>query len=186
MLVCQNEEDYKRAKRLRWFAIDREQKQRRDWQAWDRRGITFDQEEMGWKYQPTDIDACFGLAALPTFRTRELAHRHALARAYREHLKGCPGVDLLKGEGSADWLFMVLVRGDRDALAGYLLKHDIETNVAHIRNDVFQVFGGHRHDLPGMASVEYRYLCLPMNSKVSLENVEFICQKIWDWSGNPV
>ncbi|MDP2364098.1 MAG: DegT/DnrJ/EryC1/StrS family aminotransferase, partial [Ignavibacteria bacterium] len=50
MLVVKTETDYLRAKRLRWFSIDRKQKAKKNWQAWDRRGITFEQEEIGYKY----------------------------------------------------------------------------------------------------------------------------------------
>ena len=67
MLIVKNRKDYKRAKMLRWFSIDREQKILKRWQAWDKRGITFDQKEPGFKYQPTDIDAAIGLAQLKYF-----------------------------------------------------------------------------------------------------------------------
>jgi dTDP-4-amino-4,6-dideoxygalactose transaminase len=185
MLVCKNEDDYKRAKRLRWFAIDREQKIDRGWQAWDRRGITFNQDEVGWKYQCTDIDACLGLSALAHFEEWENSHRRALAHAYKNRLSGFPGVNLLNTriDESSNWLFMVLAcAGTRDALAEHLMRCGIETNVAHIRNDLFNVFGGKRLDLPGMRAVEYRYLCLPINSQVSLADVYYICDTIWGYA----
>ncbi len=177
MLICKRKEDYFRAKRLRWFSIDREQKIRRGWQAWDRRGITFEQEEVGYKYQPTDIDASIGLAALNDF-DQNLQQRHQLARLYREELSGCKIVTLLKNERSADWLFMVLVNGDRNRFAAKLLKAGIETNVAHVRNDLFKIFGGRRIHLPNMNEVEDRYLCLPLNNWVSERDVRYICKMI--------
>jgi len=42
--------------------IDREKKKKKDWQAYQDREMTFDIEEAGFKFQPTDIDATFGLA----------------------------------------------------------------------------------------------------------------------------
>jgi dTDP-4-amino-4,6-dideoxygalactose transaminase len=178
MLVVRTAHDEKRAKRLRWFDIDREQKIQKGWQAWDRRGITFDQSEPGYKYQPTDIDASIGLAALPDF-DRNLEHRRGLVRVYRHRLSGMRCVSLLeRGEADADWLFMVLVNGDRDVFADWLRERGIETNVAHVRNDLFSVFGGGRKKLPGMDSVERQYLCLPLNSKVSLGDVRAICDAI--------
>ena len=181
MLVVRTARDEKRAKRLRWFDIDREQKIRKGWQAWDRRGITFDQVEPAYKYQPTDIDASIGLAGLATF-DENLIHRHALVELYRTRLSGMKCLSLLdRGDQNADWLFMVLVNGNRDDFAAFLKDRAIETNVAHVRNDVFTVFGGKRRKLQGMNAVEAKYLCLPLNTKVSAQDVEFICSAIREY-----
>jgi dTDP-4-amino-4,6-dideoxygalactose transaminase len=177
MLVVKTAEDYTRAKRLRWFDIDREAKANRNWQAWDRRGITFDQEHPGYKYHGNDIAAAIGLAGLKTIRGA-LEHHHRLAAEYRRLLGDSKAVELLKDGDSADWLFMVKVTGSRDDLAEFLLNHQVETNVAHLRNDVFQVFGGKRLDLPGMNAVEFQYLCLPLNDWVSLDDVRTVCRLI--------
>jgi dTDP-4-amino-4,6-dideoxygalactose transaminase len=177
MLVVKKASDYAKAKRLRWFDIDREAKKNRKWQAWDRRGITFDQEVPGYKYHGNDIAASIGLAALKTVR-KSLANRNKLVAGYRKWLSGCKAVELLKDGDSAHWLFMVRVNGNRDDFAGYLLRHGVETNVAHIRNDIFRVFGGKRLDLPGMNEVEFQYLCLPLNDHVGIEDVRYICKLI--------
>jgi dTDP-4-amino-4,6-dideoxygalactose transaminase len=88
-----------------------------------------------------------------------------------------------RGDQNADWLFMVLVNGNRDDFAAFLKDRAIETNVAHVRNDLFTVFGGVRKKLPGMDSVERQYLCLPLNSKVSLGDVHAICDVISAYEG---
>lgn len=177
MLVVKRASDYASAKRLRWFDIDREAKKNRKWQAWDRRGITFDQEVPGYKYHGNDIAASIGLAALKTIR-KSVAHRNRLAAEYRKLLSGCAAVDLLANGDSANWLFMVKVKGSRDDFADYLFRNGVETNVAHIRNDIFRVFGGKRLDLPGMNEVEFRYLCLPLNDWVSVDDVRHVCKLI--------
>jgi perosamine synthetase len=175
MLVVRNRADHARAKRLRWFDIDREAKKNRKWQAWDRRGITFDQEVPGYKYHGNDIAASIGLVGLRTVQ-KTLDHRRRLASEYRKLLSGCPDVELLKDGNSSHWLFMVKVKGSRDEFAEYLKKHGVETNVAHIRNDIFRVFGGKRLDLPGMNEVELQYICLPLNDYVGVEDVRYICK----------
>jgi len=179
LLVCKSKEDYQRAKKLRWFSIDRDQKAEKNWQAWDRRGITFDQEEMGYKYQPTDIDACIGLIGLETIDS-SLKHRKILSDLYKNLLRDNQKVKLLTVDPrSANWLFMILIK-DRDTIAEKLHSAGIETNVAHIRNDIFKVFGGERLDLSNMNSVEFNYLCLPINDYVSIEDVKYICEKLND------
>jgi dTDP-4-amino-4,6-dideoxygalactose transaminase len=181
MICVQTARDEKRAKRLRWFDIDREQKIKKGWQAWDRRGITFDQIEPAYKFQPTDIDASIGLAGLMSFDAN-LTHRHRLVEIYRSRLYGMKCLSLLdRGDQNADWLFMVLVNGNRDDFAAFLKERGIETNVAHVRNDIFTVFGGKRRELPGMNAVEAKYLCLPLNTKVSARDVEYICSVIREY-----
>lgn len=175
MLCVRDAADYTRAKRLRWFDIDREAKANCNWQAWDRRGITFDQEVPGYKYHGNDIAAAIGLAGLRTFADR-LNHRHRLVALYRGLLANSEAVELLKEGDSADWIFMVKAKQSRDELAEFLFRNGVETNVAHIRNDIFKVFGGKRLDLPGMNAVEMQYLCLPLNDYVSEDDVRYICE----------
>jgi perosamine synthetase len=178
MICVKTKDQAQAAKRMRWFDIDREQKIKKGWQAWDRRGITFDQMVPAYKFQPTDIDASIGLAGLVSFDVN-LAHRRRLVELYRSRLEGIKCVSLLdRGDQNADWLFMVMVNGIRDDFAAYLKARGIETNVAHVRNDVFTVFGGKRRELPGMNAVEAKYLCLPLNTKVSARDVEFVCSAI--------
>ncbi len=177
MLCLNNKEDYKRAKLLRWFGIDRELKERKNYQAWEKREMTFDINEAGYKYQPTDIDACFGLAAIEDLED-VINHRKFLVETYKKRLKNLEDVSVIAG-GSA-WLMGILAE-KRDGLAEFLKEKNIETNLIHLRNDIFNVLGGKRLDLPNMNWIEPRYLYLPLNTKVTKEDVNYICDKIVDF-----
>lgn len=176
MLICQKEEDHKRAKLLRWFGIDRELKAKNNYQAWQRRQMTFDIVEAGYKFQPTDIDACFGIAMLP-YLDEAIAYREKLAKLYIENLKFCRVV-----AGGSYWL-LGIETNHRDELAEYLLKNDIDNNMVHLRNDIFKIFGGERLDLPVMNAVEPRYLYLPLNHKVTTSDVKQICTLVNEFLG---
>jgi perosamine synthetase len=172
MLVLNNENVYKRAKLLRWFGIDRELKEKKNYQAWQRREMTFDVFEAGFKFQPTDIDACFGLAAIDDLESI-ISHRKRLAELYVKHLPNqCKPVC-----GGTYWLMGILTE-KRDELAEHLTKFDIDNNLVHLRNDIYTIFGGTRLDLPNMNKLEPKYLYLPLNTKVTENDVLFICQKI--------
>ena len=174
MLCLKDKNTHKRAKLLRWFGIDRDLKQKHNYQAWERRQMTFDIEEAGYKMQPTDIDACFGLAALPDIDKIIKYHRDLAI----EYLKGLESTDeITTVVGGSCWLFGILT-DKRDQLASYLKKFNIDTNMVHLRNDIFKVFGGKRLKLPNMNWVEPRYLYLPINPAVTKKDVKFICQKI--------
>lgn len=173
MLVLDNEETYKRAKLLRWFGIDRELKEKKNYQAWANREMTFDVFEAGFKFQPTDIDACFGLAAIEDLNT-VIEYRKKLAEIYVQHLPSqCKPIC-----GGSYWLFGILTER-RDELATHLTALGIDNNLVHLRNDIFTVFGGIRlNDLPKMNVFESQYLYLPLNTKVTEEDVLYVCDEI--------
>jgi dTDP-4-amino-4,6-dideoxygalactose transaminase len=150
---------------------------KKPYKPWERREMTFDIEEAGYKYQPTDIDACFGLASLP-YLDKVIKYRQKLVTLYRKLL---PNVEIVAGDTC--WLMGILV-DRRDELAEYLTKLGIENNLVHLRNDIYKVFGGKRQDLPYMDGLEPRYLYLPLNPRVSPKNVKFICKKINEFYGH--
>jgi perosamine synthetase len=172
MLVLNNEEEYKRAKLLRWFGIDREIKEKNNYQAWQRREMTFDVYEPGFKFQPTDIDACFGLAAIDDI-DKIIQYRKTLAELYVNNLPPqCKPIC-----GGTYWL-MAILTNNRDNLAEYLTSHGIDNNLVHLRNDIYSVFGAHRQELPHMNHIEDKYLYLPLNTKVTSDDVLYICKLV--------
>lgn len=169
MLVLRNKKEYDRAKKLRWFGVDRTYKASK---SWLHRDMTNEPEEVGYKFQPTDIDACFGLASLPHV-PRILAHRKKLGELYKKLLTD--NVEVIAG--GSYWLVTLLCL-ERDALASYLEDRGIETNLVHLRNDAYKIFGGKRENLPNMNFIEDKYLCLPINPKVTVKDVQYISKTI--------
>lgn len=172
MLVLNDEDTYKRAKLLRWFGIDRDLKEKKNYQAWERREMTFDVFEAGFKFQPTDVDACFGLAAIDDLDAI-ISHRKKLAELYVKNLP----VQCKPICGGTYWLMGILTE-KRDDLAQYLTSNEIDNNLVHLRNDIYHIFGGTRLDLPMMNKIEPNYLYLPLNTKVTEQDVLFICDTI--------
>jgi perosamine synthetase len=171
MLVLNNKKEYDRAKKLRWFGIDRELKAKNKWQAWEKRQMTFDIEEAGFKYQPTDIDACFGLVGLK-FADKAIRYRNQLVNIYKRNLRGLQTIS-----GGTNWIFGI-IHPDRDKIAAHLKNNGIETNLVHLRNDIFKVFGGQRLRLPNMDSIESQYLYLPLHNNLTPKDIKFICNKV--------
>lgn len=176
MLVVRNKKEHRRARLLRWAGIDRELKAKKKWQAWERRAMTFDIEEPGYKFQPTNLDATLGLIGLEDF-DKTIKEREELVDIYKRELKNVKGIQFLDDRGSTNWLFCILT-DRRDELAKGLEKVGIGTNLVHLRNDIYKVFGGKKQNLPGMASVEFRYLYLPLHNKLTKKDIFAICQVI--------
>lgn len=159
------------ARRLRWFGIDRTDKQKGIWEN--------DITEVGYKYQMTDIGAAMGLAGLEEFDDT-LAHRRALYRRYVDNLKGVSHVavvdDFDPRKQHAAWLFTVLVE-DRMNCQLKLRSRKIESGQTHFRNDRYSVFGC-SEEFPAMDSIDEKYLVLPLHTKVTLEDVDYICDTL--------
>lgn len=174
MLIVKDKKEYARAKRLRWFGIDRELKIKKTWETWERRQMTYDITEAGYKYQPTDIDASLGIAGIK-HADRILKYREEIATEYKKHLANVKEINLITG--GSNWLFG-LISDKRDDIADALKAEGIETNLVHLRNDIFEIFGGKKQNLPNMNRLEEKYLYLPINHLVTKKDVQKTCRII--------
>lgn len=176
MLCSPDEATHKRAKLLRWFGIDRDKKRAYDWQAYKDREMTFDIQHLGYKFQPTDIDAAMGLAGLRDYDDI-IKHRRTIFDIYKAELDGYKGIKVVDGEENIHWLATLLVE-DRDKFSKILNDAGIESNLVQVRNDIYSVFGGERQDLPNMNAVEDKYISIPLHHRVDLDVVFYIIDTI--------
>jgi perosamine synthetase len=172
MLLIKDKNKLEKARRIRWFGIDRVGKQNGNWEN--------DIWEVGYKYQMTDISAAIGLASLEEFDS-VFDYRRKLFNLYKEGLKDVPGIKLAGAEYQdrehGYWLCTVLVE-HRIELQKKLRENHIESNQVHFRNDMYTLFGGRRDYLPNMDAVEDKYMVLPLHLKVQPEDVNRICDLI--------
>lgn len=172
MLVIKDKSIVPKGERIRWFGIDRSNKQKGTWEN--------DIWEVGYKYQMTDIGAALGLTALEEF-DEVLAHRQKLFQEYKKGLKGVDGIKLIGADYTdrthAAWLCTAIVQKRHDFMMKLRDKH-IESGQVHYRNDRYSVLGGRRDDLPNMDAIEDNYIVLPLHYKVTVENVQYICDVI--------
>lgn len=173
MLAIKDQELVEKAKRLRWFGIDRLQKQKGIWEN--------DITEIGYKYQMTDIAASMGLAALEDF-DEHLRHRQNLYRLYCGYLKDTPGIRIIGAEYQnrehAAWLLTAEV-DNREDFVHHLRKHRIESAQVHYRNDRYTIFGGRQVGrFTKMDAMEDRYIVLPLHAKVLESDVKYIAEVI--------
>ncbi|MBU3934967.1 DegT/DnrJ/EryC1/StrS family aminotransferase [Patescibacteria group bacterium] len=178
MLVMKDKKDYEKAKRIRWFGIDRDLKIKKGWQQfkdWERREMTFDVWEIGYKYHMNNFNAVMGMVHMQEL-DKILAYQKKLNNLYRTLLKNIKGIEFLPQKpDDTHWLMTILV-DRRDDFAKKLKNAGIETNTVHIRNDVYKVFKSYANgSFPNMDKVELKYLCLPMHFKITPSNVKEIC-----------
>ena len=165
MLIIKDKGLVEKAKRLRWFGIDRVAKLNSTWDN--------DIWELGYKYQMTDVSASIGLAGLDTF-DQVLEYRKLLFGIYETNLKYTPGIKII-GTGYTDrehacWLMTVKVEKRKD-LQRKLAEYGIESDQVHYRNDRYTIFGGRVEDCPNMDAMEDNYLVLPLHTKMEPTDV---------------
>jgi perosamine synthetase len=168
MLTFGNADLEQKARRLRWFGIDRTQKQKGTWEN--------DITEVGYKYEMTDIEAAIGLAGLEELDDT-LAYRRSLYRRYVENLRDVSHVKIIDDldpiKRHAAWLFTISVER-RLQCQLKLRSRRIESGQAHFRNDRYSIFGC-SEEFPGMDAIDDNYLILPLHTKMSLADVDLIC-----------
>jgi len=156
MLVCKRKSDYKRAKLLRWYGIDREAK---------KPNIEVDIKEAGYFYGMNNVDASMGIEALKVLDKLK-KERTKFQDIYNKHLGGYGGSP-----------YLIHVK-DRNKLIKKLASKRIESGLVHMRNDIYSVFGGKRLDLPNMNRLEKSYLFLPCHNKMTIKDVKYICKNL--------
>ncbi|MBI2871270.1 MAG: DegT/DnrJ/EryC1/StrS family aminotransferase [Candidatus Omnitrophica bacterium] len=171
MLTVLDEAAAERARKLRWFGIDRNFKG-------DIYG-KFQIEELGFKYHMNDLAAAILMVELEDLDAVGARRAEIVAR-YRQGLKDVPGVKLVtqrEDRKSANWLFNILVERRAD-FQRRLSDFGIETSLVHIRCDVYPILGGRRQALPVMDALEPKYIALPLHCSLTNEDVDFIIDTI--------
>jgi perosamine synthetase len=172
MLVLQDRSIVPQAERIRWFGIDRSNKQKGTWEN--------DIWEIGYKYQMTDIGAAMGLAGLYEFDDT-LKARQNLYQVYKRELEGAEGISLIGSHTNdrthAAWLCTAFVER-REDFVKKLREKKIESGQVHYRNDRYSVLGGRRDNLPNMDAIEENYVVLPLHLRLNEDDVNYVCEVI--------
>ena len=174
MITFKNKKLLNKARRMRWFGIDRIKKQGGTWEN--------DIKEIGYKYQMTDMGACLLIDSLKNFKSI-LNHRKKLFDIYKSKLSKLKNLRVLdtldKNLTNSYWLCTVLCE-KRLLLQKELRKFNIETNQVHFRNDRYKIFKKFikKQKFPNMDSIQNKYLVLPLNYKISVKDAYFISNKV--------
>lgn len=170
-LALQAQSDYERARRLRWFGIDR------------RIGRTFfdDVEDPGYRLISNDVLASIGLANFE-YLDQLLESRRAQAGTYAASLVEYDGIEpchpVSPSRSSSFWLYPILV-DRREEFIQHMAGRGIECSMVHKRNDTYRVFRKfRRHDLKGVDLWDEKMVCLPIGHWLTEENIQYILECI--------
>lgn len=179
VLVTKNAQSYKRAKLLRWYGIDREERR------WGSTFWHYPIKEAGFKMQMTDLAASIGLGQLPYLK-QLLSHRRKLAQMYIKALKTSKTLKaqkVLPGAKPNYWMFTVLCSSSRNRqkLWQTLAKINVAAEEAHRRNDLYPVFKKYKKgSLPGVTQFNNQELIIPNGFWVSEKKAAEIAKVLAD------
>jgi perosamine synthetase len=174
ILVCKNKEDAERARRLRWFGIDR---------GVSRTSVSV--SEIGYKYNMTDLTAAIGLVQLKHANEVVEAHR-ANAKFFAKELRGVQVVLHQEPDDEPSYWFLTILSDklirNRDAIVAYTNACGVSCGTVHRRNDEHPIFKPYAEKNPGLDSFYSRMLHIPCGWWLTDQDRERIVTTINAWS----
>ena len=147
LLVLRSSTDYDRAKKLRWFGLDKAKPR-----------LQNDITEGGFKYHMNDVNATFGLV--------QLNHLEENVNKYIENglffdkeLKNLEGIEVIQYHDDTKpsyWLYTAII-DRRDSFIEYMKSHGVICSTLHLRNDRHSIFEDGSH-LPGLEGFYSRFI----------------------------
>lgn len=167
MIVCKTPDEANLLKKLRWFGINKEEKIEGNWDG--------RVDVIGYKYHMNDLAATIGLVQLKEI-DKTLERYKEQFELYKKYLG--ENIILHYNNEFVPWLCTIKV-DNADKISEILHNtYEIETGKIHYRNDIYEVFGGQRLNLPNMNYMEDRYLVLPMCCKTKKKDVKYIANSV--------
>jgi len=166
LLTCRDKKVYERARKLRWFGIDRSK---------PNRSFGDDVIEAGFKFHMNDIAASIGLAQLEDL-PKISKRRREIAKYYEANLND---YDFQKTDydcQSAYWLFTIKIN-KREEIMQKMAEMNIDVSPVHCRNDNYTCFRDcavGKDELINTADFDQRMLCLPVGDWLTDTEVEYI------------
>lgn len=171
LMVLPTAELNERARRLRWFGIDREV---------PARGLTRDNiPEWGYKFHMNDINAAIGLVNLAETDT-VLGRYRDNAAFYDRELASAEGVRLTERAPDREpsfWVYPLLV-SEKDAFIKHMTDAGVMVSQVHERNDLHTALRPYRALLPGLERAVEQLVCIPVGRWVSDEDRQHIVDAI--------
>ena len=161
-LVCKREEDHQRAKKLRWYGMDRPV------------DLSKDVPEPGWKWHMNDLNASLGLGNLPYMAVHKgIRQRNAEILSERgvfRHLD--PGVN---------WPFFHVLVKEKNKFMRFMADRGIQTGPVHRRNDLYSMFPKPKTALEGVEFFDSRQFNVPCGWWVTPEEAKQIAGAIMEY-----
>lgn len=167
-LCVKNESDLDRARRLRWFGLDKK-----------RSRLENDIVEVGYKYAMNNVNATIGLVQMKYIKNI-LSIYIKNGKYFDDQLEGVDGVQLVKYSQNTDpsyWLYTMKVER-RDDFIRMMESEGITASPLHHRNDTHSIFQKSKRILPNMDKWYNSFVHIPCGWWVTDEDRNRIAEII--------
>ena len=162
LLWCKDESQFNRAKKLRWFGLDRKY-----------RGPKWEQDilECGYKFHMNNINAVIGLLQMKSIDWIIAEHKKN-SDFYDKHISNGK-VKLLRRPAESEsscWIYSLLV-DDVKSFKNHMERNGVMCDAVHVRNDVYSVFSKFKdNNLPGVDEFTDQMINIPVGWWLSPED----------------
>lgn len=168
LLLLENENEYKRARKLRWFGLDKTIPR-----------LENDIDEAGYKYHMNNVNATIGLVQLENLEENVLKYIEN-GKYYDENLKEIDGVTLIPYYPDTEpsyWLYTIKV-DRRDDFITSMKKNGVTASPLHLRNDRHSIFNVKNNKMPGLDEFYQSFVHIPCGWWLSNQDRELIVDVI--------
>lgn len=167
-IACKTFEDAERARKLRWFGLDRNFKApagQPPASRWEQ-----DITEAGFKYHMNNVNAAIGIEQMKYID--KLIDAHIANGEYYDKNINNPNVRIPRriiDRKSSYWIYSVFV-DNKLKFKNYLAKNGIASDVAHVRNDEYSCFKQFQTPQPGLDKFSSEMINIPVGWWLSTED----------------
>lgn len=168
LLLLKNEEEYKRARKLRWFGLDKTIPRLNN-------NIT----EAGYKYHMNNVNATIGLVQLENIKENVDKYIEN-GKFYDEKLKDIEGLTLIPYYSDTEpsyWLYTIKVER-RSQFIEMMEKNGISASPLHLRNDRHAVFNNKGNKTPNLDDFYEQFVHIPCGWWLTDKDREHIVNSI--------
>jgi len=180
-LICKDQEDFKRAKKLKWFGIDRDatKDEKGEWKG-QRWGV--DIEEAGYKFHMNNITAAIGISQFK--KIENVLDKHIInAKIYQDKFKNNKLIKPLKFPDNSEptfWVYTIILdeKLDNEKLIEKLNEKSINAGLVHTPNHLYSCF---RKEYLDLENTDYFYkhqISLPCGWWLDKNDIEFIAETL--------
>lgn len=159
-LALQNHKEFDRAKRLRWFGLDKK-----------RSRLDNDITEVGYKYAMNNVNATIGIIQMKYVR-KVIDQYISNGKFYDSELKDLDGIKIpyyYPGAEASYWLYTMQVE-NREDFINMMESHHIMASPLHHRSDTHSIFLKSQRELPNMEKWYKNFVHIPCGWWVSEED----------------
>ena len=183
-LICNDEQKFGLARKLKWFGYDRDavKDEKGEWkgQRWSADILT---NEVGYKFNMNNISAAIGLAQMKHIGALLSAHR-SNATTYNNYFRDSRHIKSLRVPAQAQssyWVYTCLFQGNEDSrneLIERLNAEGIAAGLVHLPNDIYSAFEEFKVDLPGTNAFSASQISIPCGWWLTPEDCGFIASRV--------